>query len=314
MPNSIKIMFMGTPDFAVPSLKALAEVYSVCAVFCQPDKVNGRGNRVVFGPVKEYAVENNIPVYQPETFKDNACLEILEKYDPDISVVAAYGKILPKYVLDYPKFGCINIHGSLLPKYRGASPIQASVLNGDSVTGITIMQMAEGLDSGDIIYTKELEIKKYETAGELFDRMSELSAPCILEAVELIISGNATYTKQDEELSSHVSMITKEMGNLDFKLSAKEVICRIYGLNPWPSAYIPCSFGNLKIHRAIDGNAVTAAPGTVISVSKKGIEVACGDNKSIVITEIQKPGKKKMDAHSFTLGCNIEVGTLITAL
>lgn len=299
---------MGTPDFALPSLVALNEKYGVCAVFCQPDKVNARGNKVIFGPVKEYAVNNDIPVYQPETFKNNACADILEQYNPDIIVVAAYGKILPKYVLDFPKYGCINIHGSLLPKYRGASPIQYSVLNGDDETGITIMKMDEGLDNGDIIHVKKVKINEYETAGELFDRMSELSVPCILEAIELIINEKATYTKQDESESSHVSMITKEMGAIDFNSDADRIINFIHGLNPWPSAFVECSFGNLKIHRAIKGNKVNAIPGTVVNVTKKGIEIACGDGNSIIITELQKPGKKKMDAYSFTLGTKTEIG------
>lgn len=310
MIDRLKIIFMGTPDFALPSLKAINEKYGVSAVFCQPDKANGRGNKIQFGPVKQYACDSGIPVYQPETFKNESCLSVLEQYDPDIIVVAAYGKLLPSYVLDRPRYGCINIHGSLLPKYRGASPIQAAVLNGDTETGITIMKMDQGLDTGDIIYQKKIKLKEYETSGELFDRMSELSAPCILEAIELIISGNAAYNKQNDSESSHVSMITKEMGRLDFSESSDKIINLIHGLNPWPSAFV----GSVKIHRAIKGNPTQLVPGTVASVSKAGIEVACGDSKTVIITELQKPGKKKTDAYAFTLGCKTEKGQSIYLL
>lgn len=314
MQNNLNIVFMGTPDFALPSLEVLYGKYNISAVFCQPDKATGRGNKVKFGPVKQFAVDHGIPVYQPDTFKNNACLEILEKHNPDLIVVAAYGKILPKYVLDYPKYNCVNIHGSLLPKYRGASPIQSSVLNGDKETGITIMRMSEGLDTGDIITQKAISIREYETADELFDRMSFLGAECIVDAIDLIINGKATYTKQDESLSSHVTMITKEMGKLDFSKDSDSVINLIHGLNSWPSAYVNASCGAIKIHRAIKGNETNFDAGTVVSVSKLGIEVACGDGKTVIITELQKPGKKKTDAYAFTLGFKIEQGTSIYSI
>ncbi len=312
--KDLRVVFMGTPDFALPSLELLNSRYNVVAVFCQPDKVNGRGNKVTFGPVKEYALNNNIPVYQPETFKDNAQADLLKQLDPQIIVVAAYGKILPAYVLDYPQYGCINVHGSLLPKYRGASPIQASVLNGDKTTGITIMYMGLGLDTGDIIFSRETEIGEYETAGELFDRMSVLGAECLEQAITEIVNGTAVRTPQDEKESSHVSMIKKEMGKLDFSEPAASIKCKVYGLNPWPSAYIETKNNVYKIHRVVFGNKTDAEYGTVISVSKVGIEVACGDGNSVIITEIQKQGKRKMDAYSFTLGHTIQVGTNINDL
>lgn len=302
MSHKLRVIFMGTPDFALPSLEKLCSLYDVCAVFCQPDKVNGRGNKVNFGPIKEYAINNNIPVYQPDTFRDNACLDVLQQYSPELIVVAAYGKILPEYVLDFPKYGCINVHGSLLPKYRGASPIHASVLNGDKITGITIMKMSLGLDSGDVILQKEIEIGEYETAGELFDRMSVLGADVLVDAITRILDSTATYTPQDETQSTHVSMISKSMGKLDFTLPAKEIKQLVYGLNPWPSAYVEAKSGIVKIHRVVFGNNTNCPAGTIISMSKNGIEVACGDNNSIIITEIQKQGKKKMDAYSFSLG------------
>ena len=312
--QKLNVVFMGTPDFALPSLSALYQHHNVVAVFCQPDKANARGNKVIYGPVKEFALNNNIPVYQPDTFKNESCKPIIEELSPDIIVVAAYGKILPEYVLNYPKYGCINVHGSLLPKYRGASPIQASVLNGDSVTGNTIMFMSKGLDTGDIILQHELEIGQYETAGELFDRMSVHGAECLIEAIDKIIDGTATRTPQNESESSHVGFISKEMGKLDFSLSAFEIKCKVYGLNPWPSAYIENENSFYKIHKVVMGNKTNKPCGTVIGVSKLGIEVACGDNNSIIITEIQKQGKRKMDAYSFTLGHTISEGQSIYSL
>lgn len=300
--SKLRVLFMGTPDFALPPLKKLNETYDVCAVFCQPDKVCGRGNKIIFGPVKQYAVDNGIPVYQPDTFKNGACDELIKTLDPQIIVVAAYGKILPKFVLDYPKYKCINIHGSLLPKYRGASPIQASILNGDKITGITVMKMAEGLDSGDIILQNELEIGEYETAGELFDRMSELGAESVIEAIESIVNNSAVYTPQNDAESTHVSMINKTMGKLDFSLPSEKIKRLVYGLNPWPSAFIETQSGIVKIHRVVMGRSTDKPHGSIISIDKSGIEVACGDNNTVVITEIQKQGKKKMDAYSFSLG------------
>ncbi len=313
--SKLRVLFMGTPDFAVPSLKLLNDKYDVVAVFCQPDKINGRGNKVTFGAVKEFALQNNIKVYQPETFKDNACLELITELDPELIVVAAYGKILPEYVLNYAKYGCINVHGSLLPKYRGASPIQAAVLNGDKETGITIMHMSKGLDCGDIILANKTDIGVYETAGELFDRLSEMGACCLDDAIKQLIDGTATRTPQDDSQSSYVSMIKKEMGELDFSLSANEIKNKVYGLNPWPCAYFNSKSGFIKVYKVIFGNDIkNIPPATVISVSKKGIEVACGDDKSIIITELQKQGKKRMDAYSFCLGHTISEGTEIYSI
>lgn len=313
--QKLRVLFMGTPDFAVPSLKLLHSKYDVVAVICQPDKINGRGNKVTFGPVKEFALQNGIKVYQPETFKENACLDLITELDPELIVVAAYGKILPEYVLDYAKYGCINVHGSLLPKYRGASPIQAAVLNGDAETGITIMHMSKGLDSGDIILTRKTEIGIYETAGELFDRLSEMGAQCLDDAIKQLADGTASRTPQNDSESSYVSMIKKEMGELDFSLSANEIKNKVYGLNPWPCAYINTNSGLIKIYKVIFGNDIENIPAaSVISVSKKGIEVACGDGKSIIITELQKQGKKRMDAYSFSLGHTISEGTEIYSI
>ena len=312
--NKLKIVFMGTPDFALPSLERLYELYDITAVFCKPDKASGRGNKIVFGPVKEFALHHGIRVCQPETFKDECCKELLSELDPELIVVAAYGKILPEYVLNYPKYGCINVHGSLLPKYRGASPIQCAVLNGDRQTGITIMKMAKGLDSGDIISQTVTDIGKYETAGELFDRLSVLGADCLIETIGNIINNTAVYTPQNDADSTYVSVITKQMGAVDFNMSAASIKNKVYGLNPWPSAYIETNSGTLKLHRVLLGQKTDKPHGTVISVDKKGIEVACGDNMTVVITEIQRLGKKKMDAYSFSLGVKINPGMSIYSL
>jgi len=313
--QKIRVLFMGTPDFAVPSLKLLNEKHEIVGVVCQPDKINGRGNKVIFGPVKEYAIQNDIAVYQPETFKDNACLELLNDLNPELIVVAAYGKILPEYVLEYAKYGCINVHGSLLPKYRGASPIQSAVLNGDKTTGVTIMHMAKGLDTGDIILTKETEIGFYETAGELFDRLSELGAVCLDEAIEKIVCGTAKRIPQNDDDSSYVSMIKKEMGELDFSVSSVGIKNKVYGLNPWPCAYINADSGAIKVHRVIISDETSELePSTIVGVCKQGIKVVCGDKKVVIITEIQKQGKKRMDAYSFSLGHTIVEGSQIYSL
>ncbi len=314
MQNKLNIVFMGTPDFALPSLELLDKTHNVTAVFCQPDKINGRGNKINFCPIKEYALQKSIQIFQPETFKNEACLELLQKLNPDLIVVAAYGKILPKYVLDMPKYGCINVHGSLLPLYRGASPIQSAILNGDKETGITIMYMSEGLDCGDIILQQKTEIGEYETAGELFDKMSVIGAQVLLKAIDMLINGTATRLPQDNAKSSHVKMIDKSMGKIDFSKSAKKIKQLVYGLNPWPSAYIESQSGLVKIHKVILGNATNRPYGEIISVTKKGIEVSCGDGNTLIITEIQRQGKKIMDAYSFSLGMHIKAGMAVNSL
>ncbi len=308
------IVFMGTPDFALPSLEAMNERHNVKAVFCQPDKASGRGNKITPCPVKSYAEKNGIPVFQPQSFKDESTRKTLENLAPDLIVVAAYGKLLPEYVLELPKYGCINVHGSLLPKYRGASPIQRAVLNGDKTTGVTVMKMGVGLDTGDVISQTELEIGEYETAGELFDRMSRAGADLLSDTVEDIICGRAVFSPQNDAAASFAPIITKQMGKLDFSAPARCVKNTVYGYNPWPSAYVECKSGMLKIHRVIMGGVTESPAGSIISVSKRGIEVACGDGNSVVITELQRVGKKKMDAYSFSLGAKIEKGASIYSL
>ena len=233
----MNIIYMGTPDFAVPALKKLYESkHTVQAVFTQPDKPKGRKMVLTPPDVKVCAQELNIPVYQPTTFKSEEPLEIIKKYNPDVIVVAAYGKILPKAVLESAKYGCINIHGSLLPKYRGAAPIQQSVLNGDKVTGVTAMQMAEGLDTGDILTVIETKIGENETSGELFDRLSILGGELIIKTLEMLENGEIKPVKQDESKATHTSKIDKSFCPIDFTKSAYEVHNKVRGLNPWPIA------------------------------------------------------------------------------
>ena len=311
MNEKLNVVFMGTPDFGIPSVQMLMNKHNLIGVFCQPDKINGRNNLVTFCPIKQFAVDNNIPVYQPTTFKDNACVDILQELNPDIIVVAAYGKILPKYVLDFPKYGCINIHGSLLPAYRGASPIQSSILNGDKITGISIIEMVEEMDAGDILYQKEIEIGEYETAEELFDKMSVLGRDCLEDVMSDIMNRNHIMKEpQDTNLVTFTHKISKEKGLIDFKtMTAQEIKNLVYGLNSWPSAYIVSNDITYKIHRVVFGKKdMIENAGKIVEISKDGIEVVCGDGNTLIITEIQKQGKKKMDGYTFSNGQHLKVG------
>lgn len=304
----MKIIYMGTPDFAVPALKSLASSeHEVCAVFTQPDKPRGRKMVLTPPDVKVCAQSLDIPVYQPESMKNGDALEIIGRYNPDVIVVAAYGKILPKAVLDAPKFGCINIHGSLLPKYRGAAPIQQSVLNGDKVTGITTMLMDVGLDTGDILLTEETEIGENETSGELFDRLAELGGKLILKTLSALEKGEITPKKQDESLATHTSKIDKSLCPIDFSKSAFEVHNKVRGLNPWPVATTKICGKNVKVY----STRLCPKSGTNGEViSTKPLVVGCGD-KSVEILELQPEGKKRMTADAFLAGHKLEIGDII---
>ncbi|WP_294909259.1 methionyl-tRNA formyltransferase [uncultured Ruminococcus sp.] len=304
----MKIIYMGTPDFAVPALKSLASSeHEVCAVFTQPDKPRGRKMVLTPPDVKVCAQSLDIPVYQPESMKNGDALEIIGRYNPDVIVVAAYGKILPKAVLDAPKFGCINIHGSLLPKYRGAAPIQQSVLNGDKVTGITTMLMDVGLDTGDILLTEETEIGENETSGELFDRLAELGGKLILKTLSALEKGEITPKKQDESLATHTSKIDKSLCPIDFSKSAFEVHNKVRGLNPWPVATTKICGKNVKVY----STRLCPKSGTNGEViSTKPLVVGCGE-KSVEILELQPEGKKRMTADAFLAGHKLEIGDII---
>ena len=248
----MRIVFMGTPEFAQASLQKLIETgHNIVGVFTQPDKPKGRGYKLVAPPVKELALEHNIPVYQPEKMKDGTALSILKELNPDLIAVVAYGRILPKDILELPKYGCINVHGSLLPKYRGAGPIQWSVIDGEPVTGVTTMYMGEGLDTGDMILKKETPIGENETYGELHDRLKEIGAEALVETIALIEQGKAPREKQDDSLSSYAPILDKKIAKLDFNKPAQQLHNLIRGLSPWPVAHTTVGGKLLKVHRAV---------------------------------------------------------------
>ena len=308
----MKVIFMGTPDFAVGTLEAIIEAgHEVVLVVTQPDKPKGRSGALQFPPVKECAVAHGIEVFQPTKIRLEENVEFLSKYDADIFVVAAFGQILPKSILDMPKHGCINVHASLLPKYRGAAPIQWAVINGDAVTGVTIQQMDIGVDTGDIIVTKELAIAEDETGGGLFDKLAVVGAEACIEALVQIENGTATRTPQNHEEATHVSMISKEFGNIDWNKSAVEIERLIRGLNPWPSAYTKLDGKTFKIWKAKVVSASTdSVPGTVVRVDKGTMEVQTGDGV-LSLLEVQLEGKKRMEVDAFLRGYSIESGVVL---
>ena len=306
---------MGTPDFAVPPLRSLLNTeYEVAAVVTQPDKPKGRGKALMPTPVKEEALKHGIPVYQPEKVREPGFVEKLRELKPDLIVVAAFGQIIPESVLNMPKFGCINIHASLLPKYRGAAPIQYAVIDGEKESGVTIMKMGKGLDTGDMIARTEVPLAKDETGGSLFEKLSSAGARLLVETLPDIFAGTAVYEKQPEESPTpYAAMITKKMGLIDFSKSAEELERLVRGLNPWPSAYTFLNGKNLKIWKAEADmtQAENYIPGTVVRADEEGICVACGTGR-LILKEVQLEGKKRMDSASFLRGCKVEPGTRLT--
>lgn len=305
----MRIVFMGTPDFAAASLKKLIdEKYDIAAVFTQPDKPRDRGMKLSYSPVKELALENNIPVYQPTKLRDGTATELIKSLRPDILVVVAYGRILPDDMLEVPKYGAINVHASLLPKYRGAAPIQWAVLNGDKITGVTTMYLASEMDTGDIIYTTETEIGEFETSGELFDRLMIMGAELLDRTLRDIEAGTAPRTPQDHSKASYVKMLDKSLSPIEWAKTPREVIKQIYGLQPWPVATAGLDGKVFKIYSAeYTQNKTDKAPGSVVSAGKKGIEIACLDGETVLITELQAAGKKRMKASDYLLGHPIKV-------
>ena len=305
----MRIVFMGTPDFAAASLKKLIDKkYDIAAVFTQPDKPRDRGMKLSYSPVKELALENNIPVYQPTRLRDGTATELIKSLDPDILVVVAYGRILPDDMLEVPKYGAINVHASLLPKYRGAAPIQWAVLNGDKITGVTTMYLASEMDTGDIIYTTETEIGEFETSGELFDRLMIMGAELLDRTLRDIEAGTAPRTPQDHSKASYVKMLDKSLSPIEWAKTPREVIKQIYGLQPWPVATAELDRKVFKIYSAeYTQNKTDKAPGSVVSAGKKGIEIACLDGETVLITELQAAGKKRMKASDYLLGHPIKV-------
>lgn len=299
----MKVVFMGTPDFAVACLKALIDSeHDVCAVFTQPDKPRGRKMIMTPPAVKVCATEHNIDVYQPDTLKDGKALETIKEYAPDVIVVAAYGKILPKEIIDYPKYGCINVHGSILPKYRGAAPIQWSVINGDEETGITTMQMNEGLDTGDILLIEKTPISLDDTASSVFDRLAEIGARITLETLEKAENGELNPVRQDDSQASYAPMLDKSISEIDFSKDALTVHNLVRGLYDWPIAHTYYHGKKLKIYKTALSDK-TGAVGEVVSLSP--LTIACGE-KAVEILELQLEGKKRMDYKSFLSGHHIE--------
>ena len=298
----MRVIFMGTPDFSVPALENIAKRYEVVAVVTQQDRPKGRGHKMQYTPVKEKAIELEIPVYQPKRVKDPEFVDILKTLKPDVIVVIAFGQILSKEILELPKYGCINVHASLLPKYRGAAPIQWAVINGDKKSGVTTMYMAEGLDTGDIIDTSEIVLDEKETGGSLFDKLADLGGKLILNTLDKLETGTATRTRQDDARSTYAGKITKELGKIDFTKSAVEIERLIRGLNPWPSAFTYMDDKMLKIWNAdVLEETVEEEPGTITEVNKKFIKVATGEGY-LLLKEIQLEGKKRMDVTSFLNG------------
>lgn len=311
----MKIIFMGTPDFAVAPLRAVWEAgYEIPAVITQPDKPKGRGKTMLPTPVKEEALSHGLAVYQPEKVRDPQFIETLRELAPDIIIVAAFGQIIPKTILELPRFGCINIHASLLPKYRGAAPIQQAVIDGEKESGVTIMKMSTGLDTGDMIAKAVVPLEKEETGGSLFDKLSEVGAELLVKTLPEIFEGRAVYEKQPEESPTpYASMISKEMGRLDFEKDAEVLERLVRGLNPWPSAYTFLDGKVLKVWKSRVGEtAKDAVPGTVIRTDKEGIHVACGTG-SLILTEVQLAGKKRMSADAFLRGYAVQEGKKLQA-
>lgn len=299
----MKIVFMGTPDFAAISLQKLyQDGYEICGVFTQPDKPQNRGLKLSMSPVKECALAHGTPVFQPSTLRDGEAERQLRALEPDLIAVVAYGKLLPKNILELPPLGCINIHGSILPKYRGSAPVQWAVLNGETSTGVTSMYMAEAMDAGDVILSKETLIGETETAGELYNRLAHLGAELLSETVAAILSGNKTRFKQDESAVTFAPPLTKEMSPIDWTKNTCEVLCLIRGLNPWPVATMEISGVVFKVFKAVSSERHTdSEPGSILKADNDGIEVACA-NGTVIIKELQAPGSKRMAAADYLRG------------
>ena len=307
----MRIVYMGTPDFAVPPLeRLLADGHEVVGVFTQPDKPQGRKMVLTAPPVKTLALQRGLPVYQPESFKNNACGEVLAALAPELIVVVAYGKLLPKPVLDLPPRGCVNVHGSLLPRWRGAAPIQWSVIAGDAHAGVTTMQMDVGLDTGDMLLQYETPVGERETAGQLYERLSHAGADLLSETIVQMEEGTLTRTPQDGANSCYAPMLDKQLAVLDWTKSARELDCLVRGLNPWPIALTTLGGARLKVFEAepCEGRG---APGTVLEAdAKRGLTVACGEG-ALRITELQTVGGKRMRAGDYLRGHAVAPGTVL---
>lgn len=308
----MRIAFMGTPDFSVNCLRALAESeHEIVGVFCQPDKPVGRKQELTPPDVKVEALKHGYKVFQPVSLKNGEGVKILEEINPDLVVVVAYGKLLPSDFLHYPKYGCVNIHASILPKYRGASPIHYAVLNGDKVTGVTAQQMDEGLDTGDILHIGTVEIGENDTTEYMYEVLAPLGAEVLMQTIEKIEKGELTPQKQDESQASKVGLLTKDMSVIDWSKSAFEIHNKIRGLYSWPGTVTKLNGKNLKIHKSILSNQKGKNnPGEIVECDSK-LVVSCGDNNCIELLEVQLEGKKRMDINAFLNGYKLEKGTVL---
>lgn len=308
----MKIVFMGTPEFAVPCLqKIIDEGHEVLAVVTQPDKPKGRGKKLAMPPVKELALKYNIDVYQPVKAREESFVEKLKEINPELIVVVAFGQILPKSILDIPKFGCVNVHASLLPKYRGAAPLNWVIINGEEKTGVTTMYMDVGLDTGDMILKSEIPLDDEITAGELHDKMMVQGAEVLKDTIDLISKGEAPREKQNDEETCYSPIMDKSLGNIDWSKSATDIHNLIRGVNPWPSAYTTYDKQTMKIWKTkVLDKSSEKTPGTIINVDKNGIEVSTGD-KALQISEIQMSGKKRMIVSEYIKGNDISTGIVL---
>ena len=304
----MRILFMGTPDFAVASLKRLVEDgHDVCGVFTQPDKPKNRGHKMTFSPVKEYALTVGLPVYQPMKMRDGEALGIVRELAPELIVVAAYGRILPEDILSTPGYGSFNVHSSVLPKYRGAAPINWAILNGDSVTGVTIMYMAKELDAGDVILCRETAIDPDEDAQTLTARLAALGADALAEAVEQLQSGTAVRTPQDHSAYTYAPMLDRSLSPMDFTRSARHLHDQVRGLVPWPCASMTLDGKTVKVYRTAVGGETALAAGKIAEAGKQGPAVACGDGRLLRILELQAEGGKRMAAADYLRGHPVQV-------
>ncbi|NLO10594.1 MAG: methionyl-tRNA formyltransferase [Clostridiales bacterium] len=308
----MRVLFMGTPDFAVGTLEEIIEAgHEVIGVVTQPDKEKGRGGKVSFPAIKEAALKHNLDIYQPRKVREPEFIQIIRDLEPEVIVVAAFGQLLPKELLDIPPYGCVNVHASLLPKYRGAAPIQAAIINGEEITGVTIQYMDVKLDTGDIILQESIPIADNETGGSLYDKLAQLGASLLVKALGKLEDGTATRTPQDDSLATHVKMMDKEMGNIDFTQPAISIERMIRGLNPWPSAYTKLNGKTLKLwSAAVVEYSNSGQAGEVVKVDKDTITIMTGKD-ALEIHELQLEGKKRLSCDAFLRGYPVETGTIL---
>lgn len=305
----MRILFMGTPEFAVEQLKRLVETgHEICGVFTQPDKPKNRGMKMTFSPVKEYALTHGLEVYQPTKMRDGNALAIVRELQPELIVVAAYGRILPEDILTLPPFGSINVHSSVLPKYRGAAPINWAILDGQKETGVTIMYMTRDLDAGDIVCSKKTDIMPDEDARELTHRLALLGADALEDAIEKIADGTAVRTPQDHSASTYAPMLSKDLSPMDWTRSAQALHDQVRGLIPWPCASMEWGGKKVKVFKTRMGGEINAAAGTILTAGKQGLEIACGDGHSLWILELQAEGGKRMMSADYLRGHPVEIG------